>query len=292
MKLDRKEILAIAEGMDNGQIQRVNHSSPECSGTSKSLKIEVLEDGTVHARCYRCGGWLIHNTSTKKSLLARSKAVGISECGDGESEKQLSERSDVGESNTVYFEELLSGGIQELDEWAPTARLWIRQYGITQEEIDKHGAFYSPDDRRIILPVYGVDGVVQSFQTRRVYTEDTKPKYLTYILSGGIHFILGSRQPSSCITIVEDYISGIKCARYTDVLVLHCTTLSPEHLKFLLHKHYNAHIIFLDDDNTQVKLNALKIKNLINKFSYARIIHSDGRDPKEHSDTELEELLT
>ena len=93
------------------------------------------------------------------------------------------------------------------------------------------------------------------------------------------------------IVLVEDTLSGIKCARYCDALVLHSTSLSRKAVNFLIHRQYKYCIIFLDDDNIQVKRNALKIKNLIDKFGTAVIIQSGGRDPKEHSDLELQEIL-
>ena len=54
---------------------------------------------------------------------------------------------------------------------------------------------------------------------------------------------------------------------------------------------YDNHIIFLDDDTLMVKQNAMKIKRFIDKFSNSMIIQSNGKDPKEHTDAELKEIL-
>ena len=277
-RLNKHDYLEIGQGLEYGQKVRVNHDTVDCTGDSKSLLIERKEDGTILAYCFRCGGRGVHNTSTLKSIQNRARSIGIDEhinTDNGESQ----------ENNNFP-----PAGISDINKWPPKARLWIRQYGITDGEIDKHGITYSDELRRIIIPVFDGEHCC-SYQTRKIYDDDQRPKYVTYINSNGIHFIPHGVAQTDNIVIVEDTLSGIKCARYCDALVLHSTSLSAMATRFLIHKEYKSCIIFLDDDNVQVKRNALKIKNLIDKFGSACIIQSGGRDPKEFSDLELQEIL-
>ena len=280
-------VAAHGEELDAGQAVRVNHVSSSCAGSSKSMLIRRNEDGaTINVKCFRCGGYGIY--STKATL--KSKIFGGASTGSGEgNEREL--QVSTGRDEAVERYNLLSrGGVRNVEEWSPKARLWINKYGLTDKEIQDNGIFYSNDDRRIILPVYGADDV-QSYQTRKVYDEDTRPKYLSYTITSGIHLIPARSGRTDSICLVEDTISGIKCSRYVDTLVLHTTNLSQEHKKFLLKSKYDKHIIFLDDDNLTVKKNTLRIKKWLDKFSYTKLVQSGGRDPKEHSDSELIEIL-
>jgi len=54
---------------------------------------------------------------------------------------------------------------------------------------------------------------------------------------------------------------------------------------------YEEYVIFLDDDNADVRRQELILKNRLDVFGKARIIHTD-KDPKEYTDQELKEILT
>ena len=56
---------------------------------------------------------------------------------------------------------------------------------------------------------------------------------------------------------------------------------------------YDNFIIFLDDDNRTVKMQALALKRELELLSKGKVTihHSQGTDPKEYSDGDLEALL-
>ena len=278
--LNRDDYLSIGESLNYGQQIRVNHSSNGCDGSSKSLLIKRKDNGEITAYCFRCGLSGYYSNSTLKNTKARILS--------------LPDNEEVGNTGSKgRYDSLHNAGRFKVDDWNPHARAWIRQYGITDKEIQDAGIFYvdSPINR-VILPVCN-NGEISSYQTRKILAEDTAPKYLSYTITDDVHFIPWSAGGTTdTITIVEDYISGIKCARYTDVLVLHSTNLRDIHLKFLIFKKYIRHIIFLDDDNPKVRMAALKNSKLISRFGHAIIVYSNGRDPKDHSDLELKEILT
>jgi hypothetical protein len=283
VSLNREDYLEIGETLDLGQKIRINHESPDCSGNSKSLLITRKENGDINAYCFRCGSrGGVYNTSRYKALKSRTIIDSTSEVLP----------VNIGSNETLSrFTTLVTTGSKTIAEWPPKARLWITRYGITQDEVTKHGIFYSDTINRVVLPVYDASDI-QSYQTRKIYDDDTGPKYLSYNILDGIHHMAYNGGYSDILVMVEDYLSGIICSRYCDVLILQSTSLLDKHLNFLLYKKYKEHIIFLDDDNLQVKKNALKIKNNISKFGgNANIVSSGGRDPKEHSDPELRFLL-
>ena len=61
--LDKSLILELAPALPG--IVRVNHNTKYCSGDSKSLRIERKADGTIWAKCFRCGEWTALNTKIK-----------------------------------------------------------------------------------------------------------------------------------------------------------------------------------------------------------------------------------
>ena len=42
---------------DVGTKVRINHDTPFCRGRSKSMVIELWKDGSIHAKCFRCGDY-------------------------------------------------------------------------------------------------------------------------------------------------------------------------------------------------------------------------------------------
>jgi len=268
--LSKKDYLEIGERLELGQKTRVNHNTLDCSGDSKSLLIERKENGDISAKCFRCScnGYYSSKTTPK------SKSFG-----------ELPKR----DKPVATGQHTLPGDYSKaIEEWPSAARVWIRRYGITDEEALNYGICYSNDIGRVLLPVWDTSGLC-FYQSRKIFPEDTAPKYLSY-RNRDYPFVCSSGTGHS-IAIVEDYLSGIKCGRIMPTLVLFGTTLHSYHIKYLIERGYTDFKIFLDDDNNQVKKNALKNKKILDRIGTCTVIHSDGKDPKEYSDEELKEIL-
>ena len=257
--------------IDIGRIVRINHNSDYCSGHSKSLKIERKEDG-LYAKCYRCGRYgksVRYYSTTPKSGKVKSRSENNGGC-----------------TTHIAAELPRTPEITRVEEWPKPAREWIRQY-ITDREVENNGICYVPSIGRI-----RIDVGLGAYQTRRVYGWDEKPKYLTYGVTNSTLFHLRTnRNGNDICVIVEDVISCIKCSRYCDSIALLSTSLQDQHIKFLYSQRYPKVIIFFDDDNITVRKNAEKCRKVLSKFTNVTVVHSNGRDPKEHTDSELEELL-
>jgi len=128
------------------------------------------------------------------------------------------------------------------------------------------------------------------YQARRVDPTDL-PKYITIAPKGRgrvtyHHFSSGS----DTLVIVEDILSAIKLGRHCDTIALLGTSFHDDDLLSI--GKYKRVIIYLDDDNAQVKRMQRKLKRRISYLcDDVQIYHSGGVDPKDLTDAEILEVL-
>lgn len=163
------------------------------------------------------------------------------------------------------------------------ARRWCGR--LTDKEIQQHNITYSQGIRRVVLPVYH-DGELVKYQTRRVHSDDTGPKYLTYGKSG--HTFVAHKEVGSCV-IVEDMYSAIICNRLLGSVALLGTSLSDTTFNEIVEL-YDRFYVFLDNDNTEVVSNSHKIHNRIRYFKDSILI-SITKDPKDCTMDELVDIF-
>ena len=176
-------------------------------------------------------------------------------------------------------------------EWGdmhPRARVWLGKY-LTAKEVTDHGILYSPRVHRVILPVWR-DGSLVGYQARQLDEEDGGPKYLTYSAQPSDLWYYVHSLGTSSIVLVEDFLSAAKCSYHMDSAALFGTALKDSLLARLVGR-YSKCLIFLDDDNAQVKMSARKIKKRLDIFMECVIIEGVGYDPKALSHPDLEGLL-
>lgn len=268
-KLSKEEVLEILEQYPTET--RVNHTTPNCSGSSKSMIIKRFSNGSAYVKCYRCHAWGKYNPSPYSTLKSK---LSTRFC-DGDSKESINSPA------------LPPDCISNIDGWPPKARLWATKH-ISRADIEREGWVYNPDSRRVGITVYGDDKELIYYSERKIY-DTPGAKYLTQQNKDTI-LLFGDRHKDTLV-IVEDVISGIKVGTLFPTLVLTTTNLQPHQLHFILKEGYKRFKIFLDDDNAMVKQHALKIKKTLDKIGDIDVIHSEGKDPKEYSLMELEDLL-
>jgi hypothetical protein len=91
------------------------------------------------------------------------------------------------------------------------------------------------------------------------------------------------------VVLVEDFLSAAKCRRVVSSAALFGTSVRDGLLARLVGNH-DKFLIFLDNDNAQVKSAARKIKKRLQIFGECAIIEA-YKDPKDHTTEELERLL-
>jgi hypothetical protein len=271
---EREELSDTYSYLSNGQSVRCNHNTSDCSGSSNSMLIRRDDNGALNFKCYRCGSFGRDIHYAKVALKSKLSGEG------GTTEPQDANRS----------REIPSDAEGDITAWPSAARVWLRRYGITDKEIVNAKIVYSADLGRLVLPVYDLNGLA-SYQTRGVHKHDTAPKYLT-VRNRDAPNVHSDGKSASTIVLVEDTISGIKVSRYFPTLVLNGTNLQDYQLKYIISGNYSQFYVWLDDDNPIVQKNALKIKRTLDKLGTCTVIHTEGKDPKEHTDVEIQEILS
>lgn len=265
---DVYDIIRSLPPMGDGEQVNVYHCK-EGRGNDR-LYIKRTTDGYIF-NCFHCG----------KSGGVRASTV------EGDTVRVRPSR--VGHSSGATAGRLPVDGTGDWGAWHPRARGWVGRY-ITQQEVKDNGLLYSPRLRRVVLPVYDSDGLV-GYQTRRVFDDDDGPKYQTYTQRPkDFHYYRSGSSGSGSVVIVEDMLSAIKCSRHAASAALFGVSLKDTLLARLLRSH-RKFLIFLDDDNLQVRLAARKIKKRLDIFGECVIIEGVGSDPKACDDATLAGLL-
>lgn len=89
--------------------------------------------------------------------------------------------------------------------------LWLRTYGVTDEEIVQYRFGYSPSLDRLILPVFR-DGELVFWQGRNLSSDTTKPKYMN-VRSNRSDVVLFVNKCTKKVVLVEDVLSCLAVAR-------------------------------------------------------------------------------
>lgn len=173
--------------------------------------------------------------------------------------------------------------------WAAEAYQWVSQYEITDEEIREYKLAWDTDQNRVILPYYRGTTLL-GYQMRSILP-GVKPKYISKrIVKDPCYFSTDSAFEK--IILTEDMLSAIKCGRYGTGIALMGTHMNMRLLADLIKRKPKQVTVFLDNDNREVCRAQVKLKSSIESvLDLSVTIVRSNKDPKEHTHTELEELL-
>ena len=247
---------------------RHNHDSDYCPGSSKSMIIERKDDGDISAYCFRCDrrGYSMGS----KSKISRIK-IG---------EPRDTSTTPMREPNRNEVSPRSLQLVQELHQWDTEGIAWLYKYGFTDREIANAGVTFSRRYRRVCFKVG------DTYLLRKVHKHDQiKCKWL----------MLGDKKPLACwnnnspLVLVEDYLSYLTvCRAGHSALCLFGTHLQTYMYKVL--DYFDTYIVWLDDDNIQVKLKQVKLRNKLAKYGKCDILKTD-KDPKEYSSEQIQEFI-
>ena len=168
------------------------------------------------------------------------------------------------------------------------AYLWLKQYGVTNDEIKLNNILWSPSTQMLIFPIYeGDENELLMWQGR--YFPSRQPKVFT---SGNpddnLLFVHGSNdRVDSTVVVVEDIVSAIKVTR-----VVTATPLFGAHLSLRkavrLSKMFEHLVLWLDQDKT---VDMLKFKESYSTLFKTIKIISTKQDPKEFTTEKIKELV-
>lgn len=270
---------------------RINHDGcPAGIDRKKRLEIKRCNDGSILGYCHHCGsaGYVRNGISRIRPVVPKA-----------------SPPVDSGTSSLPADLEV------DPVRWPPEAKAWFVKYGILPEVASSFGIGYSPRLRRVVLPCYD-SGVCTGYQARKIFNDDSGPKYYTKRLttptagnnSARTRLLFdGTRGASSTcggtsehtLVITEDALSAIKCGNWARSIALLNSSIDSSTILEYVNRvgRIDRIIIFLDNDNAYVKKNQLMIKrslSLVFPNTDIKIIWGD-KDPKEYNASDLQELL-
>lgn len=252
------------EGVDPGETVNVHHCK-QGRGNDR-LYITRKDDGYLYY-CHHCG----FAGFQRADYVARSKAV-------------PARKETVGDAD--YHD--VHRAADDLGSWAGWAREWVGASGITDAELIRHGFRYLPVADRVMYPAY-LGGTHLGYQAR--CRAGAGPKYLTYSKGLG-QLVLGvGPAPSSkpCV-LVEDALSAIRVGRQFPSVALFGTNLTEVRLAWLI-ENYDRFVVWLDDDNAEVRRNTRRLHRRLSLFGPCVTITGVGKDPKHCTDVEIGEIV-
>lgn len=269
MELNPSEFMEFAPA-NPGEQTHVNHEG--CSAgidRKRRLYIKRLPDSTVLAYCHHCG----------LSGYYRNKTVNIYHSSKPPSAIN-SDPKDILLPKDVMV---------DMNLWPLVAKEWLIKYGITKEEVKKYGLVWSPSCDRLLVPLY-MDGNYIGWQGRSFAPDKKVPRYYTRLDSTNINGNCGQYSSSlgkTSVVLVEDALSAIKCARYTNAIALLGSHPTPEVINWIANR-YNDVAIWLDNDNDIVKKQQNKLASLFKVLvtGKVKLILTD-KDPKDYSNQEI-----
>lgn len=261
---------------DSPGMVRVNHQSVTCQGDSDSLRIVREEDGSIHAKCFRCGA-------------SGRYAVGVSKYAAYA--RQLNARTP--QSMRVQQVYMPHDSTLVIGDMPALVRSKLHAYGITQADMNLYGVAWSEYHNRMIFPVTR-GGHLVGWQGRS--WEKDVPKYITRYKDLSDLFayypteVLGEGE-NVCV-IVEDAFSAIRCAKYCNVLAMLGSDVGDKALNTILEGN-TRFLIFNDWDNRIIKMKAHDILRRLKMVgAKASIISNVKGDPKEQTNEMLKAVLT
>jgi hypothetical protein len=223
------------------------------------MKVTRNTDGTVSAKCYRCGRW-----GKWRPQYHRARQL----IGSGVESKEAIKKLVTLPSDLTL----------DINEWSVQARVWVLRY-ITEEEQRLYNIRYSKEKDYLVLPIDKDNFSVRLFNIDNF-------KYISNYVNSNIYKY---NYKDNKIVIVEDLLSFIKVSRYYSCLCIFGTTLTQAHINRIIEDHSDF-VIFLDNDNLTVQTKQREMRNRLELFGKCRIIKHD-KDPKACTELELKELI-
>ena len=243
---------------------RINHTTSSCSGGRPSMVVNRKPDGAISAYCFRCGrsGYKSddsinpykhrEHTITKDPLVLPDDLVNIHD-----------------ESVPVDAVMWLHGsGLYDLPD-LPSG--WLRSY--------------SPMANRVYLGKHGAN----TSWIARSLDKNSPNKYIENLPNKHEHCMvipmIRNNNPRP-VFIVEDLLSALVLAEQGHVACcLFGTEFTSKQLKKIQEcKDVTSAIVWLDNDNTKVKLRQVEIKHTMQDAGYDTFIMKTLEDPKAYHD--------
>lgn len=252
----RKQILSSSKHLTMIEDRtRIVHQGCSSSGYSQNLSISRTKDGLVYY-CFKCmiKGFIkdeSHWTPPSLRTPAPPKAI---------------------PTNAAY---------QPIN-WHPPTREWVQRY-LSDTEIKNSGLCVY--NQTLYIPIHADQFIY------RVFNDDWDgPKWCSVGAPQYYARADGYSKPTSAI-LTEDCISAICCARVSHSYALLGTRLMPTLRTVLLRGGYKSVYLWLDNDNSPVRMNVNKTANELRLFIPKVYIIRKQIDPKEVPPKDMIDIL-
>lgn len=265
MKFQRKEMQKLLETIgDIAEGETIN--TFHCKEGNNNDRLYITNKGDVYVfYCHHCQS----RGALPVSRAAYKRAVrGAKEC-----------------YHHSYM--LPSDALTEPSKWPVEALKWPLSAGLTFSEMAGLNLQYSKKLDRVCIPI-SYSGQYRGFLARRVGKEG--PKYLAR-QNDRDNFIFHKHvTDNNIIVIVEDVLSAYKISKAGyNTLALMGTHLTDSMLS-LVSSNYNNYIIWMDNDNPDVKLAQASVKKQLGLYGGVRIVKTNS-DPKSYTTDEIKSIL-
>lgn len=164
-------------------------------------------------------------------------------------------------------------------------RLWLAKGGVTEAEIQKYRFGYSPSLDRVILPVWGDEGLLY-WQGRALTQTDGVPKYINVTSKRkSVYFVVNMN--SDTTVLVEDILSALAVARAgANSLALLGSSVSAGVQEFIK---TNKVRVWLDPDKRKECIRYAKMLSAYGLKASPVVLTT--KDPKEYTTKEIQSIL-
>lgn len=164
-------------------------------------------------------------------------------------------------------------------------KLWLIKGGVTDAEIKQYRFGYSPSLDRVILPVWGEEGLLY-WQGRALTQRDGVPKYINVTTKRkSVYFVVN--MDSDTTVLVEDILSALAVARAgANSLALLGSSMNMGVQEFIK---TNKVRVWLDPDKRK---ECIRYAKMLSAYGFkASPVVLTTKDPKEYSTDEIRNIL-
>lgn len=166
---------------------------------------------------------------------------------------------------------------------------WLSKYGISVGEAIKHGWKYSPYWDQLTFIFKDEGGTVRCTQARN-FRKGSSRKYYNQGNPKDVLPIFSAICPSSSKTlvVVEDAVSAARIAATSDAMPCLGSYLPAKKIVALKGLKYAELVVWLDHDKLKEARHIAQMAKWLGMAT--KVVHTE-LDPKEYSDTEIQEYL-
>lgn len=171
-------------------------------------------------------------------------------------------------------------------DWPLAARVWLYKAHLSNQHIQRMGAYWHEKMRRVVIPLPMLDGS-SAWVARRV-EGNIGGKYMApsgMYRGGGA--LITKTQLDKTLVLTEDYLSAWRVSDATglDTLAILGTTIRNTELAVLL-EFYTRFIIWTDPDKAGIE-GRRKLRDRLMRFDVPVEVRVTGLDPKLYSDEDI-----